>query len=99
MALKWFEISLYVAMDVNFCGRYYAGNKIPCLVLNALDDFLCLKENIRTDLKDQIWNYVLYVTQYGGHVGKKSRNAISRAESHANGFERVSLFYISPSRL
>jgi len=49
--------------------QYYAGNKIPCLVLNALDDFLCLKENIRTDLKDQIWNYVLYVTQYGGHVG------------------------------
>jgi len=49
--------------------RFYGGNRIPCLVLNALDDFLCLKENIRVDLKDTIVNYVLYVTQYGSHVG------------------------------
>ena len=50
--------------------QFYGGNKIPCLVLNALDDFLCLKENIRVDLKDTIFNYVLYITKYGSHVGE-----------------------------
>ena len=30
--------------------NFFLGNRIPCLVLNALDDFLCVKENIRYDV-------------------------------------------------
>ena len=48
--------------------QYFQGNRIPCLVLNALDDFLCLKENIRYDVKDQVMNYVLKITDEGSHI-------------------------------
>ena len=48
--------------------NYVLGNKTPCLVLNALDDFLCVKENIRYDLKDKQENYVLSVTDHGSHI-------------------------------
>ena len=48
--------------------KFFQGNKIPCLVLNALDDFLCLKENIRYDVKDQVMNYVLSITDHGSHI-------------------------------
>ena len=48
--------------------KFFMGNQIPCLVLNALDDFLCLKENIRYDLKDKVKNYVLCITNQGSHV-------------------------------
>ena len=48
--------------------EFFDGNTTPCLVLNALDDFLCLKENIRTDVKDEVHNYVLKVTERGSHV-------------------------------
>ena len=33
--------------------EYVFGNETPTLVLNALDDFLCVKENINRDLIDQ----------------------------------------------
>ena len=49
--------------------QFFTGNKIPCLVLNALDDFISIKENIRYDVKDQVHNYVLSITDYGGHIG------------------------------
>lgn len=48
--------------------QYFTGNTTPCLVLNALDDFLCLKENIRYDVKDQVHNYCLAITDYGSHI-------------------------------
>ena len=48
--------------------QYFTGNQIPCLVLNALDDFLCLKENIRYDVKDIVHNYVLAITDHGSHI-------------------------------
>ena len=48
--------------------QYFTGNQIPCLVLNALDDFLCLKENIRYDVKDIVHNYVLCITDQGSHI-------------------------------
>lgn len=44
------------------------GNKTPCLVLNALDDFLCVEENIKVDLVQTAMNYVLIVTDTGSHV-------------------------------
>ena len=49
--------------------QFFTGNKIPCLVLNALDDFISIKENIRYDVKDQVHNYVLSITDYGSHIG------------------------------
>ena len=48
--------------------KFFLGNTIPCMVLNALDDFLCLKENIQYDVKDKAMNYVLSITDYGGHI-------------------------------
>ena len=43
-------------------------NKTPTLVLNALDDFLCVKENIRLDLLDKAEGYALIVTDEGSHI-------------------------------
>ena len=53
---------------VNNPMNYILGNAVPCLVLNALDDFLCVKENIQVDLKDKVNNFVLLVTDEGGHI-------------------------------
>ena len=49
--------------------EFVLGNKTPTLVLNALDDFLCVKENINLDLLDQGFNYALMVTDEGSHIG------------------------------
>jgi len=49
--------------------EYVLGNETPTLVLNALDDFLCVKENINQDLIDQGFNYALMVTDEGSHIG------------------------------
>ena len=49
--------------------EYVLGNKTPTLVLNALDDFLCVKENINLDLIDTGLNYALMVTDEGSHIG------------------------------
>ena len=49
--------------------EFALGNKTPTLVLNALDDFLCVKENINLDLLDQGFNYALMVTDEGSHIG------------------------------
>ena len=58
---------LYEENDPN---NFLGGNKVPCLVLNALDDFISLKENIRYDyIRDKVKNYVLLVTDEGGHLG------------------------------
>ena len=48
--------------------QYFTGNQIPCLVLNALDDFLCLKENTRYYVMDSVHNYVLAITDHGSHI-------------------------------
>jgi len=48
--------------------HYLSGNTTPCLVLNALDDFLCVKENIRYDVPQKMHNYVLSVTEKGSHI-------------------------------
>ena len=48
--------------------QYFQGNRLPCLVLNALNDVLCLKEYIRYDVKDQVMNYVLKITDEGSHI-------------------------------
>lgn len=48
--------------------NFFLGNQTPCFVLNALDDFLCLKENIRYDVKDKVKNYVLSITNQGSHI-------------------------------
>ena len=38
------------------------------MVLNALDDFLCLKENIRTDVNEDAQYYILKLTEHGRHA-------------------------------
>ena len=48
--------------------EHFSGNRVPCLVLNALDDFLCLKENIRTDVNNDAQYYILKLTERGSHV-------------------------------
>lgn len=48
--------------------QFAFGNQTPCLVLNALDDFLCVKENIRYDLIEHVKNYLLVVTEEGSHI-------------------------------
>ena len=44
------------------------GNTTPTIVLNSLDDFLCVKENIRLDLLDRAESYALLVTDEGSHI-------------------------------
>ena len=56
--------------------QFFTGNQIPCLVLNALDDFLCLKENIRYDVKDIVHNYVLAITDHGSHIAYNEGNLL-----------------------
>lgn len=45
--------------------QHYQGNKIPCLILNSMDDPVCVKENI-PDIT--VTNYALIITRYGSHV-------------------------------
>jgi len=48
--------------------EFFEGSTTPCLVLNALDDFLCVKENIRKDLLEAgVSNYLLLITKHGSH--------------------------------
>ena len=49
--------------------QFYDGNKTPCLLMCALDDFFSLKENIRYDLINETMNYVTNITDYGSHIG------------------------------
>ena len=73
---EWMEYSAPLAgcnnlehfYEENNPMQFFQGNRIPCLVLNALDDFLCLKENIRYDMKDQVMHYVLKLTDHGSHI-------------------------------
>lgn len=44
---------------------HFQNNHIPCLILNSLDDPICIKENI-PDLKHS--NYALVLTKYGSHI-------------------------------
>lgn len=55
--------------------QFAFANRTPCLVLNALDDFLCVKENIRTDLIDATENYILIITDKGSHIGYTEASA------------------------
>ncbi|GBG28494.1 Phospholipase ABHD3 [Hondaea fermentalgiana] len=48
--------------------QHYAGSRVPCLILNALDDPLCVEENIRYDIASETENYCLCLTDYGSHV-------------------------------
>ena len=48
--------------------EYVLGNATPTIVLNALDDFLCVKENLKLDLIEQSCNYALMVTDEGSHI-------------------------------
>mmetsp|Transcript_7173 Transcript_7173/g.14376 ORF Transcript_7173/g.14376 Transcript_7173/m.14376 type:complete len:393 (-) Transcript_7173:19-1197(-) len=48
--------------------EHYSGSKIPCLILNALDDPLCVEENIRYDIATKTENYSICLTQHGSHV-------------------------------
>ena len=51
-----------------------SGNKVPCLVMNALDDPICPKECISYDLMYNLTNYVFKVTDHGSHVAYNEGN-------------------------
>eukprot|EP01134_Creolimax_fragrantissima_P005848 CFRG5848T1 len=51
--------------------RHYHMNKVPCLVLNALDDPLCVEKNIRLDIAEDVENFALILTKSGSHVAYK----------------------------
>jgi uncharacterized protein len=44
---------------------HFQKNEIPCLILNSLDDPVCVKENI-PDLK--VNHYALVLSEYGSHI-------------------------------
>lgn len=44
------------------------NNKIPCLILNAEDDPICLSQNIKYDPLASLENYALIVTKRGSHI-------------------------------
>ena len=48
--------------------RHYHKSTVPCLVLNALDDPLCVEANIRKDIASETENYALVLTACGSHV-------------------------------
>ena len=56
--------------------NYISGMKTPTLVLNALDDFVSLRENIDSDLVegDTVEQVVLVVTKQGGHIAYNEAN-------------------------
>jgi len=46
----------------------FEKNKIPCMILNSLDDPICKKENILFDQFRKLKNYVLITTEIGSHI-------------------------------
>ena len=62
---------------------FFTGNQTPILVLNALDDFLCLKENIRYDLVAKVNNYVLAITDHGSHIAYNEGNLLRGIDKKA----------------
>lgn len=48
--------------------EHYSKNSIPCLILNARDDPVCLEKNITLDLASKSKNYALVLTKYGSHI-------------------------------
>lgn len=48
--------------------QHFYTNTVPCLILNAADDPLCVESNIRYDLAGCTDNYALAVTPRGSHV-------------------------------
>ncbi len=48
--------------------EHFSNINIPVLVLNSDDDMCCVKDNIREDLVENLPNFVLVRTKYGGHI-------------------------------
>ena len=51
-----------------FSRQWYERIRRPTMVLNALDDMVSVKDNIRTDLAEQHPGFVLLLTRFGSHV-------------------------------
>jgi len=60
------DLSQYYAENNPMAHAF--NNTTPCLVLNALDDFLCVKENIRLDIVESTQHYAVLVTDSGSHI-------------------------------
>ncbi len=60
---------------------------VPCLVLNALDDPLCLREGIRTEVVRDTPNYAIVVTEHGSHVMYREGFAGLKNWAHRATFE------------
>ena len=48
--------------------QWYERIRRPTMVLNALDDMVSVKDNIRIDLAEQHPGFVLLLTRFGSHV-------------------------------
>ena len=59
---------------------FFTGNQTPILVLNALDDFLCLKENICYDVVAAV---VLAITDHGSHIAYNEGNLLRGIDKKA----------------
>eukprot|EP00808_Paulinella_micropora_P031750 g6532.t1 len=48
--------------------QIFRNNRVPCLLVNALDDPLCIEENIPLDIASRTNNYAMAITVAGSHV-------------------------------
>ncbi|KNC74379.1 hypothetical protein SARC_13070, partial [Sphaeroforma arctica JP610] len=67
---------------------------VPCLVLNALDDPLCVEENIRYDIVETTQDYTLVTTRSGSHVAYREGILGQTCYMH-----RIALDFLESSKL
>ena len=48
--------------------QHFKNINIPVFVLNSDDDMCCVKDNVREDLANELPNFALVRTKYGGHI-------------------------------
>ncbi len=74
-----FEERLYCRMyNYESMAQYWANNNpiravhnisIPVMCINSLDDPICVKANIPFEMFEELPNFMLVATKYGGHCG------------------------------
>lgn len=74
--------------------NHYTNITVPTLVLNAEDDIVCLKENIRVDLAESTPGFALLLTTAGSHIAYNEGALMG----HGNYMVRVTMSYLHASR-
>ncbi len=70
---------------------HYTNNKTPCLIINSIDDPVCVKENI-PEIK--VLNYALLLTERGSHIA-----FTEGLMANGSWMERVALDFLESCRL